>query len=208
MLTQSILCLAAQELLSVQTKYAKKGLTLSQAALCGAKQFVEWRHYPSKDLVDGEGGCEFYYHAHAADEMQKGEHGHFHLFKRSAKQPNHFFHLIGIALDQKGLPVRLFTTNQWVTGEQWAKAPTVIAALQDFDVSVKGPLGPLGRWVSALTTLFYVEMRELIVKRDRKITALAIKDGNKNLALENRKYHVLTEQKIHYMDRLADHLFV
>ena len=46
------------------------------------------------------------------------------------------------------------------------------------------------------------------MKRDRKITALAIKDGNKNLALENRKYHVLTEQKIHYMDRLADHLFV
>ena len=44
--------------------------------------------------------------------------------------------------------------------------------------------------------------------RDKKITALASKDDDKNLILENRNYHVLTELKIDFMDRLAEHLFV
>jgi hypothetical protein len=208
MLTQSILCLAAQELVSVQSRYAKRGITISHAALCGAKKFIEWQHYPSNDLIDSESGYEVYYHAHSASEMAKGEHGHFHLFKRSTIQSNHFFHLIGIALDHKGMPVRLFTTNQWVTGERWMNAQKVQEAMQNFDISVKGPLGPLGRWVSALTKLFYVEIRALIVARDKKITALASKDDDKNLILENRNYHVLTELKIDFMDRLAEHLFV
>ena len=68
MLTQSILCLAAQELVSVQSRYAKRGITVSHAALCGAKKFIEWQHYPSNDLIDSESGYEVYYHAHSASE--------------------------------------------------------------------------------------------------------------------------------------------
>ena len=73
MLIQSTLCLAAQEIASIQTRYAKKGLTLSEVALCGAKEFIEWNHYPANDLVDEVSGYEFYYHAHSADEMVDGD---------------------------------------------------------------------------------------------------------------------------------------
>ena len=103
---------AAQDLAGVQAAYANRGISLSELALCGAKEFVEWQHYPNNDLVDAISGYEFYYHSHSSDEMPKGEHGHFHLFKRHATNPEKFHHLIGIALDPKGVPVRIFTTNQ------------------------------------------------------------------------------------------------
>ncbi|MEE8172364.1 MAG: hypothetical protein V3T62_05480, partial [Alphaproteobacteria bacterium] len=37
-------------------------------------------------------------------------------------------HIIGISMDAKGMPIRLFTTNRWVTGEAWYKARDVSVA--------------------------------------------------------------------------------
>ncbi|OYY09367.1 MAG: hypothetical protein B7Y05_04705 [Polynucleobacter sp. 24-46-87] len=203
MLIQSTLCLAAQEIASIQTRYAKKGLTLSEAALCGAREFIEWNHYPKNDLLDPISGYEFYYHAHAADEMLDGEHGHFHLFKRNGVE---FHHLIGIALNQQGLPVRLFTTNQWVTGEKLISADLVLVELHNFDMATKGRLSPVSRWVSVLTKLFFMDMEALIVGRDRKIGQLEIEFGDRNLVLDSRNHHVLTESKIDLLDRLSQYL--
>lgn len=206
MAIQSPLCLAAQELASIQARYASKGMSLSQAALCGAQDFVEWRHYPSHDSVDGGSGYEFYYHAHAGHEMSEGEHGHFHLFKREPQTPGQFFHLIGIALDQKGLPVRLFTTNQWVTGETLLEAGKVIAAVGKFDMTAKGRLAPLARWLTAFTKLFYAEIANLLEARDRKIAELAPTTGSRAALFENHQYQVLTECEINLMNRLSEHL--
>jgi len=63
---------AAQDLAGVQAAYANRGISLSELALCGAKEFVEWQHYPNNDLVDAISGYEFYYHSHSSDEMPKG----------------------------------------------------------------------------------------------------------------------------------------
>jgi hypothetical protein len=203
MLIQSTLCLAAQEIASIQMRYAKKGLTLSQAALCGAREFIEWGHYPKNDLVDPVSAYEFYYHAHSADEMLDGEHGHFHLFKRNGVE---FHHLIAIALNQQGLPIRLFTTNQWVTGENLISADLVLDHLRNFDMATKGRLAPVARWVSALTKLFFIDMGTLILDRDCKITQLEIDCGGLKSALDSRRHHVLTECKIDLLDRLSQYL--
>ena len=205
MLIQSTLCLAAQEIAGIQTRYAKKGVTLSELALCGAKEFIEWNHYPKNDLSDPVSGYEFYYHAHSADEMVDGEHGHFHVFKRNGID---FHHLIAIALNQQGLPVRLFTTNQWVTGEKLASATDVIDELRNFDVATKGRMGPVARWISAFTKLFFVEMEMLIVGRDRKINQLEIELGDLNKVFNSKIHHVLTESKIDLFDRLSQHLLL
>jgi len=205
MLIQSNLWLAAQELASIQMKYAESGRTLSEAALCGAKEFVEWQHYPINDLVDEVSGYEFYYHAHSADEMPHGEHGHFHVIKRDAKG---FHHLIGIVLNPKGLPIRLFTTNQWVTGEEMAGSTTAIKSIRGFEMVKKGRMALVGRWVSALITLFSVEIERLILERDQKIANLVAEMGNREIVLNSKKYHVLTECKIDLMARLSDHLLV
>jgi hypothetical protein len=203
MLTQSNLWLAAQELAKIQMRYAETGRTLNEAALCGAKNFIEWQHYPNNDLVDESSGYEFYYHAHSADEMPHEEHGHFHVIKRES---NTFHHLIGIALNQRGLPVRLFTTNQWVTGEEMVESKLAIQSLGEFEMVVKGRMAPVGKWVGALIQLFAVEIEGLILERDQKIARLAAEHGNRELALNLRSHHVLTECKIDLMGRLSDNL--
>ena len=203
MLIQSNLWLAAQELASIQMRYAETGRTLNEAALCGAKDFVEWQHYPANDLVDEVSGYEFYYHAHSADEMPNEEHGHFHVIKRDAKS---FHHLIGIALNQKGLPIRLFTTNQWVTGEEIADSEMVMKSIRGFEMVTKGRMALVTKWISALLQLFATEIEDLILERDQKIAQLVGKQGNRELVLNSKKYHVLTECKIDLMGRLSDHL--
>jgi hypothetical protein len=205
MLTQSNLWLAAQELANIQMRYAETGRTLNEAALCGAKDFVEWQHYPSNDLVDEHSGYEFYYHAHSADEMPNGEHGHFHVIKRDA---NIFHHLIGISLDQMGLPVRLFTTNQWVTGEEMANSDIVIKLTKEFQVTTKGRMAPVSNWIGALIQLFAVEIDGLLLERDQKIARLVAEQGNREQVLSSKKHHVLTECKIDLMGRLSDNLLV
>ena len=203
MLTQSNLWLAAQELAYIQIRYADSGRTLNEAALCGAIDFIEWKHYPNNDLVDKASGYEFYYHAHSAEEMPNGEHGHFHVIKRDEKS---FHHLIGIALNQQGLPVRLFTTNQWVTGEDMAHAKLAIESLKGFEMNIKGRMAPVSKWLGALIKLFTVEIESLIFERDQKIAQLEIKLGNRNLALNSQEHHVITQCKIDLMGRISEHL--
>ena len=203
MLTQSNLWLAAQELASIQMRYANTGRTMSEVALGGARDFVEWQHYPKNDLIDVVSGYEFYYHSHSADEMPQGEHGHFHVIKRESST---FHHLIGIALNQQGLPVRLFTTNQWVTGEDMVNSDISIKSLREFQVVVKGRMAPVGKWVGALIRLYAAEIEELILKRDQKIALLVAEQGGRELALNLKKHHVLTECKIDLMGRLSDNL--
>lgn len=205
MLIQSDLWLAAQELANIQMQYAESGRTLNEAALCGAKDFIEWQHYPINDLVDEVSGYEFYYHAHSTDEMPHGEHGHFHVTKRDTKG---FHHLIGIALNPKGLPIRLFTTNQWVTGEEMADSTMAIKSIRKFEMVKKGRMALVSRWLSALITLFSVEIEGLILERDQKIAQLVTEMGNRELVMNSRKHNVLTECKIDLMGRLSDHLLV
>jgi hypothetical protein len=205
MLIQSDLWLAAQELASIQMRYAKSGRTLNEAALCGAKDFVEWQHYPTNDLVDEVSGYEFYYHAHSADEMPNGEHGHFHVIKRDAKG---FYHLIGIALNPKGLPIRLFTTNQWVTGEEIAGSTMVIKSIREFEMAKRGRMALVSKWVSALIQLFSAEIEGLVLERDQKIRQLVGEMGNRERVLNSKQHHVLTECKIDLMERLSDHLLL
>ena len=203
MLTPSNLWLSAQQLANIQIKYAESGRTLNEAALCGAREFIEWQHYPNKDLVDELSGYEFYYHAHSADEMPSGEHGHFHVIKRDEKG---FHHLIGIALNQRGIPVRLFTTNQWVTGEDMANSEMVIKSLMGFEMSIKGRMAPVSKWIGALIQLFSIEVEALILERDQKIAQLEVKLGCRNLALTSKEHHVLSQGNIDLMGRISEHL--
>ena len=107
-----------------------------------------------------------------------------------------------------GLPVRLFTTNQWVTGETLVKAEAVLVELQVFDMVIKGRMSPIARWISALTKLFYIDMEALVLERDRMIERMKSDLGSLEAALSEKQYHVLTERKIDLMERLSQHLLL
>lgn len=127
-----------------------------------------------------------------------GEHGHFHLFLRAEGLPagiaplllpelavanaplppqsapvkrgsrDEVVHLVAIAIDRRGEPVSLFTTNRWVTGETWYQADDVIRMLDRFRIGdTPSPL--LNRWLTALVQLFQPEIAVLLRNRDKTV---------------------------------------
>jgi len=127
------------------------------------------------------------------------EHGHFHLFLRGEGMPagitpllapdlavanapalrqsaplklgqsDEVCHLVALAVDPTGKPLRLFTTNRWVTGETWYRANDVIRMLERFRVQSEPPSALLNRWIGALVSLFQPEIATLLRDRDQAI---------------------------------------
>jgi hypothetical protein len=89
-----------------------------------------------------------------------------------------------------------------------AGATTAIKSIRGFEMVKKGRMALVSRWVSALITLFAVEIERLILERDQKIANLVAEMGNRELVMNSRKQDVLTECKIDLMARLSDHLLV
>lgn len=127
------------------------------------------------------------------------EHGHFHLFLRGEGMPagitplllpelavanapvprqsaplkrgsrDEVCHLVAIAVDGRGEPIRLLTTNRWVTGETWYRAEDVIRMVSRFRLTSECRSVLLNRWISALVCLFQPEIAGLLRQRDRAI---------------------------------------
>jgi hypothetical protein len=75
-------------------------------------------------------------------------------------------HLIAIAIDARGEPIRLFTTNRWVTGETWYCAEDAIRMLDRFVIAGAEPSELLNRWISAVIQLFRPQIAALLRARD------------------------------------------
>jgi hypothetical protein len=80
-------------------------------------------------------------------------------------------HLVAIAVDRRGEPIRLFTTNRWVTGETWYRADDVIRMLDRFVITEAQPSETLNRWVVAILRLFRPQIAALLRMRDETVMA-------------------------------------
>jgi hypothetical protein len=80
-------------------------------------------------------------------------------------------HLVAIAVEPQGEPIRLFTTNRWVTGETWYPAEDVISMLDCFVVTEVDPSETLNRWLGAVLRLFRPQIAELLRRRDQAVMA-------------------------------------
>ena len=80
-------------------------------------------------------------------------------------------HLVAIALDSRGEPIRLFTTNRWVTGETWYRAEDVIRMLDRFTFGEVGGPTVLNRWIGGVLALFRPQIVALLRQRDETVTA-------------------------------------
>ncbi len=123
---------AGLEVLECHRVLAKTGNNIVSEVLPREATFYEFDHCPPGDIYDPEAHSQFYYHAH-----RSGEHGHFHTFMREAGMPegvhpveqsefdylkerdDRLSHLVAISMDRRGVPIALFTTNRWVTAENW-----------------------------------------------------------------------------------------
>lgn len=159
--------------------------------LKGQGDFYEWDHYPKGDVYDHETHSQYYYHAHPPEKRANkwgAEHGHFHTFLRPKGMPpsvkpadvddykapddpnDALTHFIGISMNPAGYPIRLFTTNRWVTGEVWYTADTVISLLDRFEIDLSYPSWPVNIWLTNMVRLFRSEIEDLLLARDKAIT--------------------------------------
>ncbi len=192
---------------SIQLAYARQGTSLASAALAGAVSLEPFRHYPARDVKDALNGTQFYYHAHTSRRRPAAEHGHFHLFVNGQNRSGtsacgtDFFHLAGLSIDAMGQSLRWFTTNRWVTGEQWRKADDIVQALHRFEVHAQGRMSPVADWLSAMVRLFEKQITDLIYRRD-EVMARHVDRLGREVAFEDRKLDVVTQCAISLPHRL------
>jgi hypothetical protein len=162
----------------------KAGLNPVGEVLKGQGQFVKLAHYPKGDVFDRDTHSQYYYHAH-----RDGEHGHFHCFLRAPGMPEGvapvpeaegrewptgekaLAHLVAVSMDRFGAPIRLFTTNQWVTGETWYPGLDVARMVERFAIDHANPNWATNRWLTALLRLFRPQIAALIAARDKALAA-------------------------------------
>ena len=219
---------AGSEVLKIQQDLAAKRSNLVAELLRGEEDFFEQQHYPSGDVFDPQTGAQYYYHAHRNDGR---EHGHFHIFQRPQFLGEHFepakyvktgvgrcspkqkigehwprgdkalAHIVGVAMDHYGQPIRLFTVNRWVTDETWFAARDVIAMLERFELRHTWPSSPVNRWLNGLLRLFQPEITDLIRRRDDAVEARG-RANPRGDALEDRSLEVIASIDISVERRL------
>lgn len=175
---------AGEDILECYRVLTKVGGNVVGEILRHEGTFYEWDHYPTGDVYDKDTHAQYYYHAHRGVE---NEHGHFHTFLRRKGMPKGIepapysgdadvpdgedviTHFAAISMDKQGCPTHLFTTNRWVTGENWFKAEDVKAMLDYFLIDHAWPSWPANRWISAMMSLFRPQIFALLDARDLKI---------------------------------------
>ena len=170
---------AGREVVKWQRVLAKTGNNVVSEVLPENGTFYQFDHCPPGDIYDRETHAQYYYHAH-----RPGEHGHFHTFLREKgipkdchpveqseadyiKQRNDTYsHLVAISMNRQGFPIGMFTTNRWVTAENWYAADDVCAMLDRFEIDHAQPSWPVNRWITAMFRLFRPQIVELLRERD------------------------------------------
>jgi hypothetical protein len=126
-----------------------------------------------------------------------------------APQPNQgadndeISHLVAIAMDASGEPIRLFTTNRWVTGETWYAAADVAAMLDRFVVDLAPPSWPLNRWLTAMFRLFRPQMVALVHDRDAAVMAFRRRRRGKVHVFEDRRLEIVSAADIDVEDQVG-----
>lgn len=153
-------------------------------------EFYEWDHYPPGDVYDLASHSQYYYHALSPtkqSDVRTDEHGHFHTFMRPLGFPDDvnvpsdidglpaacpsdgLTHLIAVSINFAGEPVRLFTTNRWVTDETWYPAADVKRILSQFQVTSAGQYHQTSAWLTALLRMYGPLIEQLVDARDHAI---------------------------------------
>lgn len=176
--------------------------SLLQSWIQGA-EVVAYEHHPPTDIIDLRSGTQFYYHTHRT---QGGEHGHLHVFWHATasgrrSRPRHGrkvwtqtapSHMIAIALDARGLPLKLFTTNLWVTDGHWFDAASTLACLDRCRPALVPGHEQACTWLGHFLALYRPLLADLLLRRDDRLS----RHGPLRHALTDRRLEVLSQSRI------------
>jgi uncharacterized protein DUF6969 len=205
---------AADEIIECYRVLNKTDANVVGEVIKGYETFYEWDHYPEGDVYDNETHSQYYYHSH-----RESEHGHFHTFLRrkgmdDSMQPvaydgeeewptgdEELSHLVGLSMNPQGFPVGMFTTNRWVTDENWFVKEDVIGMIDKFNIDHSYPSWPVNRWLTAMVILFKPQIIRLVERRDAEIARW--RDLHPNVDVyEDRGLELTSEIKISVEDQM------
>ena len=202
------MAIAGEQILECYRVLQKSGSNVVAEVLRGQGEFYEIDHYPAGDVYDSASHSQFYYHSH-----REGEHGHFHAFLREKGMPkdcrpvkqsdaefmnerdDKLSHLIAISMNPAGFPIRLFTTNRWITADNWYTADDVIKMLDRFEMDLAWPSWPANIWVTAMLRLFRPQIEELVWERNCTVADWQKKHPEKD-AFEDRECDITSVRRI------------
>ncbi len=199
---------AGDEVLECYRVLDKTGDNIVREVLPRDGTFVEFDHCPAGDVYDHDTHAQYYYHSH-----RSGEHGHFHTFLREQGMPedcqpvaqsettvmkergDKLSHLVAISMNRRGFPIGIFTTNRWVTAENWYAAEDVCAMLDRFNIDHAQPSWATNRWIAAMMQLFRPQIVELIRERDAVVADWRRRHGDGDV-FENRDLDLPSQTEI------------
>jgi hypothetical protein len=104
-------------------------------------------------------------------------------------------HLIAVSMNRAGFPIGLFTTNRWITADNWYTADDVIMMLDRFEMDLAWPSWPVNIWITAMLHLFRPQIEELVRERDAAVGDWQ-KKHPENDAFEDRGCDITSARKI------------
>ena len=183
LLKQAELLLTAQHQIINNTSNSILHYTLQKN-----EQHARLSHYPKGDRIDRASGAQYFYHCHR-ENFESTEHGHFHCFIRYKHIPkyvkpaqivdwdkhidNPMTHIVAIAMNNLGQPIRLFTVNRWISCEIWydARHANKLINLYQFSLTDDPYWQVLDQWVNAMIHLFAPQIAWLYTERDSAVFA-------------------------------------
>ena len=203
-----------------QAMSAGKGKNILHYTLQRKRRHKAMEHYPGGDRIEYSTGAQYFYHCHRED-RETGEHGHFHSFMRYKKIPrrirpaalpdwdknldNPMAHIVAIAMDCYGKPIRLFTVNRWVTDETWYDAEHVTEFIRKYkfrqDKEEESYWWKLDKWVESMHQLFAPQIIWLHQERDHRVAAWQKKYPSRN-PYEDRELEEITSIPIDIVDQV------
>ena len=105
-------------------------------------------------------------------------------------------------MNSTGLPICLFSTNRWVTGETWYRADDVCALIDRFDIDHAQPSWPVNRWITSMLQLFHPQAVALIRARDTRVNDWAAENPSEN-SYEDRDLEITAVIDISIDDQIA-----
>ncbi len=112
-------------------------------------------------------------------------------------------HLVSIAMDAQGRPLRFFTTNRWVTSETWYPAADVARMLDRFALGPMPPSPELNRWVAAMIGLYKPMLADLVARRDAAVMDWRRRRRAKVHVFDDRRLEVISVLDIDVDSQIA-----
>lgn len=203
---------AAAELVAALRHMEDRGRNIVTTLLAN-KPFVELRHYPLDDARDPASHAQYFMHAHRGNR----EAAHIHCFMRAPGIPKAMVrvgkrgaparrrtmtHVLAVSLDHFGRPAGLFTTNKWVTADDWYDAEDLIELLPRMTWAKANGPRKVNRALGALLKLYRQPIVRLLRRRDRHLAAWAKSHPGRDV-FEDRRLEVLSSARLNLERTLA-----